>query len=106
MYFVPKRKFNPESLAKFDWIDSYPKLMGGYNTGDGGGMVNFGHGGGQVLRGGNGLAGPWWGGVPPHPPPILGNPGKKILLGKLLHGMKNDHVKIYCCPKSMTIYRN
>ena len=46
------------------------------------------------------------GGVSPPSPPILGNPGKKILLGKLLHGMKNDHVKIYCCPKSMTIYRN
>ena len=80
--------------------------MGGYNTGDGGGDGQFWTWGGTGAQGGKWPCWPLMGGGPPPSPPILGNPGKKILLGKLLHGMKNDHVKIYCCPKSMTIYRN
>ena len=48
--------------------------MGGYISGDGGGMVNFRHGGGQVLMGGEMTLVALDGGVSPPSPPILGNP--------------------------------
>ena len=49
--------------------------MGGYITGDGGGWPILDMGGDRCSWGGNW---PWWplmGECPPHPPPILGNPG-------------------------------
>ena len=48
--------------------------MGGYITGDGGGIDNFGHGGGQVLMGGEMALVALDGGVSPPSPPILDNP--------------------------------